>query len=247
MRLDLNADLGEGCANDAEILSLVTSANIACGFHAGDAETMWRTLERAKKNGVTVGAHPSFADRAEFGRRELPIPPGQLFAELIYQLGAFAELARAMGLEPQHVKPHGALYNLAAREAETADVVVRSVVSANPKLILFAPPGSVLARTASEYQLRVAREVFADRNYHPDGTLVPRSHPHALLTDAESAAARMVSLLTDGSLPSIDGTPLMLEADTVCVHGDSPQAVAFTRTLRAALVTAGVALRSPAA
>ncbi len=243
MRLDLNADLGEGCANDPEILALVTSASIACGFHAGDPETMWRTLESAARNGVAVGAHPGFADRAEFGRRELRVAPEQLFAELIYQLGAFAEMARVAGLEPRHVKPHGALYNLAARDAETAEVVVRSIERTNPSLILFAPPGSILAHVATGHQLRVSHEVFADRNYLPDGTLVPRTRPDALLTDAEAAAARIVSLITSGSLPAIDGTPLLLQADTVCVHGDSSQAVAFTRTLRAALITAGVSLR----
>jgi 5-oxoprolinase (ATP-hydrolysing) subunit A len=240
--IDLNADLGEGCGSDLELLSLVTSASIACGFHAGDPATMQATLSAAKDAGVAVGAHPSLADRDHFGRRELPITPKEAFAIVSYQIGAFAALAQAVGLRPQHVKPHGALYNMAARDPILAEAVARAIASTDSSLLIFTPPASALAQAAQTLGLRVAREFFADRNYLSDGSLVPRNHPDALLHDPSAAAARVLRLLREGVVRTSDGTDLALQADTVCLHGDTPEAVEFARSLRAALLTAGIQL-----
>jgi 5-oxoprolinase (ATP-hydrolysing) subunit A len=240
--IDLNADLAEGCGNDLELLSLVTSASIACGFHAGDPATMHAILSAAKDAGVAVGAHPSLADREHFGRHELPITPEEAFALVSYQVGAFAALSNAVGLRPQHVKPHGALYNMAARDPILAEAVARAVASAGSSLVVFAPPGSALANAAQTLGLRVAREFFADRNYLFDGTLVPRTHPDALLHDSSVAAGRVLRLLREGVVCTSDGADLALQADTVCLHGDTPEAVEFAKGLRAALLTAGIQL-----
>jgi UPF0271 protein len=240
LSIDLNADLGEGCGGDLDLLPLLTSASIACGFHAGDPATMQATLVAAKDAGVAVGAHPSLADRDHFGRRELPINPEEAFALVSYQIGAFVALAHAAGLRPQHVKPHGALYNMAARDPLLAEAVVRAIVSTDSSLIVFAPPESALAKAAQTLGLRVAREFFADRNYFSDGSLVPRSHPDALLHDPSAAAARVVRLLHENTVRTIDSTELAIQADTICLHGDTPDAVEFANSLRAALLTAGV-------
>jgi UPF0271 protein len=241
--VDLNADLGEGCGHDAELLGLVTSASIACGFHAGDPQTMQATLLAAKAAGVAVGAHPSLADREHFGRREYPISPEDVFALVTYQIGAFAALARAVGLTPRHVKPHGALYNMAARDASLAAAIARAVAMADPALILFAPGNSALVQAATDAKLRVAAEVFADRHYLADGSLVPRGSPDALLHDPDEAAERLLKLLREGTIEAIDGTKIPLRADTVCIHGDAPEAVQFARALRTRLLEVGLALR----
>jgi UPF0271 protein len=245
LSIDLNADLGEGCGSDGELLSLVTSANIACGFHAGDPATMMATLFVAKHSGVAVGAHPGFADREQFGRRELPITPDEAFALVAYQVGAFTALARASGLRPQHMKLHGALYNLAARDPGVAEAVARAVAATDPLLIVFTPFGSALAQAASNLGLKVAREFFADRNYLPDGSLIPRSHPDAVLHDSSVAAARVIRLLGEGQVRTSDGTEIALQVDTICLHGDTPEAVEFAKRLRAALLANGIQLSSP--
>jgi UPF0271 protein len=245
LSVDLNADLGEGCGSDAELLSLITSANIACGFHAGDPTMMQATLAAAKNAGVSVGAHPSLADREHFGRRELPLTPEEAFALVACQIGAFATLARATGLPPRHVKLHGALYNMAARDRLLADAISRSIVATDPALVVFALPGSSLSNAAQKRGLRVAREFFADRNYLADGSLVPRSHPDALLHDPSVAAARVLRVLRGGVIRTIDGTDLGLQMDTICLHGDSREAVEFAKWLRAALVADGIRLAPP--
>ncbi len=240
MRVDLNADLGEGAGHDDELLSLVTSASIATGFHAGDPQSIAEAIVAAKKAGVAIGAHPSFADRENFGRHELRLSEEEIFALVVYQLGAFGAIAMANGVSPRHVKPHGALYNLAARDSCTADAVARAIAAVDRSLILFAPGGSELARAGEANGLRVAAEVFADRNYLPAGSLVPRSRADALLHDAKEAAARVVRMLREGVVRAVDGTEVPVKADTICVHGDTREAVAFARALRADLDYAGI-------
>lgn len=243
--IDLNADLGEGSTSERKLLTLVSSANIACGFHAGDPNSMNASIRAAREAGVAVGAHPSLGDRENFGRRELPVTPNDVFALVVYQLGAFQAIATSLGVRPNHVKPHGALYNMAARDPALAEAVANALVAVDRSLILFAPRGSALAQAAETVELRVAREVFADRNYLPDGSLVPRTRPDALLHDADEAANRVLRMLREGLVRAVDGTDIAIEADTVCIHGDTPEAVDFAKKLRANLAAAGVAVTAP--
>lgn len=245
LRVDLNADLGEGAGHDDELFELITSANIACGFHAGDAESMRQAIERAQEHGVAVGAHPSLFDRENFGRKELPIGATDVYEGVKYQLGVFAAIAERLGAKANHVKPHGALYNMAARNREVADAIARAVADFDPALLVFALPNSELAAAAEANELRVAREVFADRNYMPDGSLVSRARPDALLHDPTEAAARVLRMLHERVVRSVDGTDVPLDVDTVCVHGDSPGAVAFARRLRETLQREGIELGPP--
>ncbi len=240
LSVDLNADLGEGAASESALLALVSSANIACGFHAGNPNSMTASILAAKEAGVAVGAHPSLADREHFGRRELPVTPKEVFALVAYQVGAFQAVSTSLGVRPNHVKPHGALYNMAVRDPALAEAVTRAVLAVDRSLLLFAPAGSALARAAEAIELRVAREVFADRNYLPDGTLVPRTRPDALLHDAEEAAERVLRMLHEKVVRAVDGSDVALEVDTICLHGDKPEAVAFAQKLRAQLQAAGV-------
>lgn len=234
-RIDLNCDLGEGAGHDAELMPLVTSANIACGAHAGDTDTMRATVVLAQKHGVAIGAHPGFADREHFGRRELPLSAAEVHDLVVVQIRAL----QAFG-PVRHVKPHGALYNLAARDAATADAIARAVVGVGPTLGLFAPANSELAQAGRAGGLRVAHEVFADRTYQRDGTLTPRSRPDALIHDPELAVAQVLRMLREGTVRATDGTDIPIVADTLCVHGDGPDAVAFAQRLRAGLQKAGV-------
>src|SRR6266481_5568101 len=237
--VDLNADLGEGAGHDDELLALVTSANIACGFHAGDAETMRRSIETARARKVAVGAHPSLFDRENFGRKELPVENDEVFDAVVYQLGIFQAIAEAAGVQPNHVKPHGALYNMAVRDQELA------VAKVDLSLILFAPQNSALARAGKTNGLQIAHEVFADRNYLSDGSLVPRSRSDALLHDPEEAAARVVRMLREGKVHSVDGVDVDVCAETICIHGDTPGAVDFARSLKSRLDSEGVSIRAP--
>ena len=243
--VDLNADLGEGAGHDDELLALVTSANIACGFHAGDAETMRRSIERARDCNVAVGAHPSLFDRENFGRKELPVKPDEVFDAVVYQLGIFQALAEAVNVHPNHVKPHGALYNMAVHDQELADAIGRAIAKVDKKLILFAPQNSALARAGGKNGLQIAHEVFADRNYLSDGSLVPRSRPDALLHDPEDAAVRAVRMLRESKVRSVDGVDVDVRAETVCLHGDTAGAVGFARALRSRLENEGVTIRAP--
>jgi 5-oxoprolinase (ATP-hydrolysing) subunit A len=245
LAVDLNADLGEGAGFDRELLKLVSSANIACGFHAGDAETMRAAISTARDGGVAVGAHPSLFDRENFGRKELPVGPDEIFAAVTYQLGVFQAIAEALEVHPHHVKPHGALYNMAAREEKLADPIARAVADFDPDLILFAAPGSQLAYAGEKHGLKIAREVFADRNYLSDGLLVPRSRTDALLHDPEAAAARVLRMLEEGKVRSVDGADVTVTVETICVHGDTPGAVEFARVLRSQLENEGVVIRAP--
>jgi len=244
-RVDLNADLGEGAPNEPALLSLISSASIACGFHAGDALSMSASIRAAQAAGVAIGAHPSLADRENFGRSEMEVTPEEVFALVVYQLGTFQAIATSLGAQPHHVKPHGALYNMAAREPALADAVARAVGAVESSLILFAPAKSALEQAGQARGLRVAREVFADRNYLSTGALVPRSRPDALLHDSEEAAARVLRMLRDGVVRTVDGNDLAIEAETICVHGDTAEAVEFARSLRAALADADIDVAAP--
>jgi UPF0271 protein len=243
--VDLNADLGEGAGHDDEILALVTSANIACGFHAGDADTMRRSIEAARDRKVAVGAHPSLFDRENFGRKELPVKSEEVFDAVVYQLGIFEAIAEASGVHPNHVKPHGALYNMAVRNLELANAIGRAVAEVDAKLILFAPQNSHLAGAGTTNGLQIAHEVFADRNYLSDGSLVSRTRPDALLHDPEEAAARVVRMLREGKVRAVDGIDVDVRAETVCIHGDTPGAVDFARVLKSRLEKEGVSIRAP--
>jgi len=244
--VDLNADLGEGAGHDEELLALVTSANIACGFHAGDADTIRQSIEAARDRKVAVGAHPSLFDRENFGRKELPVKPAEVFDAVVYQIGVFQAIAEATKVRPNHVKPHGALYNMAVRDQELANAIGSAIAQVDPKLILFAPQNSALARAGESNGLQIAHEVFADRNYLNDGTLVPRTRPDALLHDPEEAASRVVRMLRESKVRSVDGVDVDVRAETICLHGDKPGAVDFARALKSRLEKEGVSIRPPA-
>jgi UPF0271 protein len=245
LTVDLNADLGEGAGHDDELLDLVTSANIATGFHAGNADTMRASIEAARKRGVAIGAHPSLFDRENFGRKELAVTADEIFDAVSYQLGVFQAIADAAGMRANHVKPHGALYNMAARDRKVAEPVARAIQTSDSSLILFAPTDSELTRAAESAHLRVAQEVFADRNYLADGSLVPRTRPDALLHDPDAAAARVLQMLGEGKVRSVDGADVDVGVETICVHGDTPGAVEFARALRTRLEREGVTICAP--
>lgn len=238
--IDLNCDLGEGAGHDAELMPLITSANIACGGHAGDAQTMSATVELAQRFGVAIGAHPGFPDREHFGRREINAEPEQVYGWVKEQVARLMAAADETGARVQYVKPHGALYNLAARDAALADAVARAVRDCGARLVLMGLAGSELPRAGLRAGLRVAHEIFADRAYHQDGSLVARSDTRALLGDAAVAAARVVEILRTGKARSVEGADVTLPADTICLHGDGLQAVRFAQELRRALDAAQV-------
>lgn len=250
MVIDLNADVGESfgswrMGDDAALLPLVSSANVACGFHAGDASTARRAVEIAVAAGVSVGAHVGYQDLAGFGRRFLDIAPRQLTDEVIYQVGALDALARTVGGRVRFVKPHGALYHAIVRHPEQAAAVVAAVQALDLDLALVTLPGALVAGLAQEAGVRIVLEAFADRAYTADGGLVPRDAPGAVLGEPEEIAARVVGLARDRTVSSVDGGRVTVEAETVCLHGDSPGAVAIARAVRTALDAAGIAVASP--
>ncbi|MBC7504527.1 MAG: LamB/YcsF family protein [Sandarakinorhabdus sp.] len=243
--IDLNADLGEGygpwvMGDDAAMLTLVSSANVACGGHAGDPETMFRTLTLAKAQGVVTGAHPSYPDKAGFGRRRLPCAPAEIERFVAAQVGALLGVAALVGQPIAYVKPHGALANVAAEEVAVATAIVGAVRAVDPGLALLAISGTVLEEVARVAGLAVFSEVFADRGYTPRGTLVPRGTPGAMIEDGEAAAARLFDFLDSGVMPTVGGDPVALAADSVCIHGDSAHAVAMAQHLKAAFAARGV-------
>ncbi len=247
MRIDLNCDMGEsfGCytlGDDAAMLDVVTSANVACGLHAGDPTVMQATVALAARKGVAVGAHPSYPDLQGFGRRMMALTPAEIEATMLYQIGALAGFARAAGAPLVHVKPHGALYNVAARDQTVAEAIVRAVVAFDPTLIIVTLPDSALLRAAQAAGLRVACEGFADRAYREDGSLVPRSEPGAVIHDPALATARVIRMVTRGEVEAITGKVVPLRIDTLCIHGDKPGAVAIAAALRAALEAEGVVI-----
>ncbi|MEP6851559.1 MAG: 5-oxoprolinase subunit PxpA [bacterium] len=245
MRIDLNADVGESfgrwtLGDDAALLPLVTSANVAAGFHAGDPLTLRRTCADAADHGVVIGAQVGYRDLAGFGRRFLDVSPDDLAADVLYQLGALDAMAHAAGTRVRYLKPHGALYSAVVHHEAQAGAVVAAVATHDPDLALLGLPGSALLAAAAAAGLRSVREAFADRSYRPDGTLTPRTEPGAVLTDPEAIAARAVALATTGRVPATDGSNLVVDAESVCVHGDTPGAVAIAKAVRAALAGVGV-------
>lgn len=246
-QIDLNSDLGEGfgawkMGDDAAMLGIVSSANIACGFHAGDPRGILTTLREAAARGVAVGAHVSYPDLAGFGRRPMDVAPEDLTADVIYQIGALQGLARAAGTRVTYVKPHGALYNTIAQDAGQADAVIAALLALDPGLTLMGLAGAPILARARAAGLRVVAEAFADRAYTATGALVSRRDPGAVLHDPAQVAARMLRLATDGVIEAADGTPLRLQADSICIHGDSPDAVAMARQIRATLLAHGVTI-----
>jgi UPF0271 protein len=238
-RVDLNCDLGEGAGHDAELMPLITSANIACGAHAGDEAVMRATVALAQKHGVAIGAHPGFADRANFGRRELPVSPDEVH-ELV-----LSQVRRLQRLGPvRHVKPHGALYNMAARDLDLARAVVDAIYETDPRLILFGLAGSHLVAVAEACGLPVVSEVFADRTYQADGSLTSRTHTNSMITDESAAVAQVLLMVREGKVRAVDGTDVAIKADTVCLHGDGAHPVEFARKLRDELSAAGVEIKA---
>ncbi len=243
--IDLNADLGEGFGRyrlegDTELLDLVSSANIACGFHAGDPLVMRETVSRAAARRVVVGAHPSYPDLVGFGRRELGATPTEVEADVVYQIGALAAFCVGHGTALRYVKPHGALYNRAAKDASIATAIVRAIRSVDPSLILLGLEGTVMLTEAQAGGLDVAREAFVDRAYLADGQLVPRGQPGAVLDDVATIVERAVRMVTERFVIAIDGTRRIVRPDSLCVHGDGPHAVAIVRALRERLESVGI-------
>ena len=243
--IDLNCDLGESfgawtLGDDAGVMPYLTSANVACGFHAGDPGVMRRTVRLALQHGVALGAHPGLPDLVGFGRRDMAVSPAEAFEMTVYQLGALQAVAKSEGATLRHLKPHGALYNMAATSAPLAEALAEAVYKVQPELVLFGLAGSQLTRAGEKLGLRTAHEVFADRTYQPDGTLTPRRQPDALITDAAQAIAQALGMVQGGYVRTQSGQQLAIRADTLCLHGDGAHAVAFAQQIRAAFEKAGV-------
>ena len=248
-RIDLNCDMGESfgawrMGNDLEILDHVTSANIACGFHAGDPTTMRKTVEAAVAKGVAVGAHPGLPDLQGFGRRTMAVSPAEAYDLTVYQIGALAAFVQAAGGRLAHVKAHGALYNMAAKDPQLSEAIARAVHDVDPDLVLFGLAGSETIRAAEKVGVRAAGEVFADRSYQDDGSLTPRSRPDAMIEDADRAAAQVRRMVCDGVVRSTSGAEVAVRADTLCIHGDQPGALAFVKRIRIELERAGVDVKA---
>ncbi|MCM3724944.1 LamB/YcsF family protein [Neobacillus cucumis] len=246
--IDLNSDLGESfgafkIGNDEEVLKYISSANIACGYHGGDHNVMFETVRLAKKYGVQIGAHPGFPDLAGFGRREMKLAPREIYHLVVYQIGALDAVCKVNSTNLVHVKPHGALYNMAAKNREIADSIAQAIFDLNPQLVLFALAGSELAKAGGERGLLVAGEVFADRTYQPDGTLTSRQEPNAIIHDSEIAITRVIRMIKEGKVEAVDGSDITIQADTICVHGDDPQALEFVTKLKQAFQQENIEIR----
>ncbi|MGB9429779.1 MAG: 5-oxoprolinase subunit PxpA [Gammaproteobacteria bacterium] len=241
--IDLNSDLGEGCGTDAPLLEIVSSANIACGAHAGDAETMRHAVDGAVRNHVSIGAHVSYPDREHFGRRDMDMPSRALTASVSQQLRALDSIARAAGTQVSYVKPHGALYNRMADDADTADAVIDAITAFDAALALLTLPGSVAMQRAQIQGLNAVGEAFTDRAYTAAARLVPRAEVNAIINDVAIVARRAVDMATIGKVVSLDGKSVSIQARSLCVHGDTPGAVALARAVRVALEQAGVIIR----
>ena len=242
-RVDFNSDIGESFGSykmglDEEVISCISSANIACGFHAGDPGWMRHTVGLAERNGVGIGAHPAFPDLRGFGRRNMVVDPLDVRDDVVYQIGALTAFTKGKRL--QHVKPHGAMYNMAVKDEALARAICEAILEVDPRLILLALSGSRWVEIAEEMGLRVAREVFADRALMPDGSLAPRSEPGAVLHDADQIAERTLRMVTEGTVEAVDGSRVDVVADSICLHGDTPGAVAMARAVRDTLEGAGV-------
>jgi len=248
LAIDLNCDMGESfgawrLGRDEEIMGYVTSVNIACGYHAGDPGTMRRTVQLAMRSGAAIGAHPGLPDLQGFGRREMAISPQEAHDLVLYQIGALQAFVRAEGGRLQHVKPHGALYNMAARDQALAGAIAEAVCRADPELILFGLSGSALIEAGQRVGLRTASEVFADRTYQADGSLTPRHRPDALVADAAAAVEQAVRMARTGKVATTQGQEITIEAHTICIHGDGPHALEYAMRIHEALLAAGIRLQ----
>ncbi len=244
LTVDLNADLGEGfgesrLAQDEALLDLVSSANVACGFHAGDVTTMRDTVRSAKERSVTIGAHPSYPDIPGFGRRELGLPAKEIFRHVEYQIRSLMDVCSLMGARISYVKPHGALYNRAVWDEKVADAIVQAIQKTNPELSLLGLPSSEMSRAAARGQIQFVNEAFVDRAYRKDGSLVPRTESGAVIHDVEEAVERAITLIRMRSLAAADGSVVHIDARSLCVHGDNPESTEMLRNLRARLESVG--------
>lgn len=249
LSIDLNCDMGESfgawnMGHDIEILPLVSSANIACGYHAGDPATMRKTVAAAIGNRVAIGAHPGLPDLVGFGRRNMDITPQQAYDMVVVQVGALAATAASQGARLSHVKAHGALYNMAVRQPVLARALAKAVRDVDPTLVFYALASSDMARIAAEVGLTVAHEVFADRTYQSDGSLTPRTRPDAMIEDPEVSIRQVLRMVREGRVTAVDGTDVEVRADTLCIHGDQPGAVVFAKAIRAAFQEAGIEVRA---
>ncbi|SOC41478.1 5-oxoprolinase subunit PxpA [Ureibacillus acetophenoni] len=249
VRVDLNCDIGESfgrytLANQEEILGHVTSANIACGFHAGDPSVMRETVKIAIKNNVKIGAHPGLPDLVGFGRREMAITPQEAYDMVVYQIGALQAFLTIEGVKMQHVKPHGALYNMAAKDAKIAEAIAQAVYDVSQDLILFGLASSELTKAGEKIGLQTAHEVFADRTYQEDGSLTSRKQSNALITSQEEAANQVIRMVTDGKVRTVQGTDVTLRADSICIHGDGEHAVDFAKYIKRELQSKGIEVQA---
>jgi UPF0271 protein len=252
-KIDLNSDVGESFGNyklglDEEVIPLISSANIACGFHAGDPTVMRHTIAIAKKNGVAIGAHPGFPDLIGFGRRNLDASLGEIRDYVTYQIGALQAFTTAAGMRLQHVKPHGALYNMAVKDPAIWDAVAEAIAAVNSRLILYVLAGmdrENLKAIGVKHGLRIAYEFFGDRAYNPDGSLVSRKEPGAVIHDGDIVAEKIVKMVKEGRVVCIDGSEIDMAADTICVHGDNPAALSLVQKIRATLRASGVEISAP--
>ena len=249
MRIDLNSDLGESfgpwpMGQDAALMDSISSANVACGFHAGDPRTMRATIALARDKGVAIGAHPGFQDLIGFGRREIKVSPAEVEDLVLYQVSALAGMAAAQGMKLQHVKAHGALYNMACKDRGLADAIARAVASLDRSLILFGLPNSELLRAGEAAGLPVAAEVFADRAYDPDGSLTSRAKSGSVIDDTPQVVARAIKMVKDQTVIAVDGSTIALRVDTICLHGDTPGAAEHAKAVKAGLQNAGITVRS---
>jgi len=247
--VDLNCDMGESfgayrIGHDEEILSYVTSANIACGFHAGDASTMRKTVRLALERGVAIGAHPGLQDLIGFGRRRMDISPQEAYDIVVYQIGALWGFVKSEGGTLEHVKAHGELYNMAAKNAKLAEAIAEAVYKVDPELILFGLAGSELIKAGERIGLRTASEVFSDRTYQADGSLTSRREPGALITDEKQSLAQVIRMVKEGKVMTRQQVDISIKAETICVHGDGVRAVEFARNIRTALTEAGIVVQS---
>lgn len=251
MRIDINCDMGESygagrVGNDEELMPFVSSASIACGYHGGDPATMHRTVLLARKHAVSIGAHPSFPDLQGFGRRVMHLEPQEVYDMVLYQIGALAAFARAADSRLSHVKPHGALYNQAARDEAMASAIAHAVFYFDKTLVLFGPPASALERAAKAIHLPFCAEAFADRTYQADGSLTPRTDPQALIRDTVQCLRQVWQILESRTVTAVDGTLVPMPADTICIHGDGLHALDFARAIRQSLTEKGVQVAAPA-
>ena len=242
--IDINCDMGEGVGNDELIMPYISSANIACGFHAGDEKTMRRTVELCKQYNVAIGAHPSYPDKENFGRTDMLLHPGEIYEVIVKQVNSLEKIAEENDMAIHHIKPHGALYNMAARDRSLAPFVCLAVLDTDARYKLYGLSGSYLIKEGKSHGLKTVNEVFADRTYKDDGSLLPRNKPGALIEDTDKAVAQVLEMVKDGKVTSVSGKKIPIVAETVCIHGDGAHAVEFAKAINQALKKEGIEIRA---